>query len=173
MKCKMVLTILALALGVSSVQAQKQQKISESQCRKIFLPSDDYQNRRMPDGSPFCEVYWDRDDDPRVLLGYVFLKTLARQDKEIEFLIGVNTDGKIVKVETTEPASVTEEFLAQFEGRSLKASFEVVKTAEDLLHVPSKIKTIRDDVEMSERIAKTVHETLLSANNSLTLASEK
>jgi hypothetical protein len=167
MKYKMGLAILALTLAVSSVQAQKQQTISESQCRKIFLSANDYLNRRMPDGTPYCEAYWDRDDDPRMLLGYVFLKTLALADKETGLLIGVNTYSRIVKVQTTEPAAVTEEFLAQFEGKNLTASFEVVKTAEDLLHVPSKIKAIRDNVELSERIAKTVHETL---NNSLTLA---
>lgn len=167
MKYKIVLTALALTLAVSSVQAQKQQTISESQCRKIFLSADDYQNRRTPDGTPYCEVYWDRDDDPRQLLGYVFLKTLALPGKETGLLIGVDTYGRIVKVKTTEPAPIAEEFLAQFEGKNLTASFEVVKTAEDLLHVPSKIKAIKDNVEMSERIAKTVHETL---NNSLTLA---
>jgi hypothetical protein len=173
MKSPIAVTILALALAASSVQAQKQQNISESQCRKIFLSADDCQNWRTPDGTPYCEVYWDRDDDPRVLRGYVFLKTLALPGKETELLIGVNASGRIVKVKTTDPTAATEEFLAQFEGRNLTASFEVAKTAEDLLYLPSKIKTIKDNLEMSENIAKTVHEVLVSANNSLTLASEK
>jgi hypothetical protein len=167
MKSNIAVTTLALLLAVSSVQAQKQQTISESQCRQIFMSADDYQNRRTSDGMPYCEVYSDRDDDPRMLLGYVFLKTLALADKETALLIGVDTYGKIVKVNTTEPTAIAEEFLAQFEGKNLTSSFEVVKTAEDLMHVPSKIKAIRDNVEMSERIAKTVHETL---DNSLTLA---
>lgn len=173
MKHKMALTMLAFALAISSVQAQKQKNVSESQCRKIFLSADDYQNRRMPDGMPYCEVYSDRDDDPRVLLGYVFLKTLALPEKETGLLIGVDANGRIVKVETTEPTAVAEEFLAQFVGRSMNASFEVAKTAEDLLYLPSKIKAIKDSLEMSESIAKTVHEMLLSANNSLALASGK
>jgi len=137
------------------------------------LSADDYENRRTPDGTSYGEVYWDRDDDPRVLLGYVFLETLALPGKEVGLLIGVDTNGRIIKVTTTEPTAAAEEFFAQFERRSLGASFEVVKTAEDLLHVPSKIKAIRGNVEMSERIAKTVHETLLSANHSLDLASGK
>ena len=173
MKSSITVAVLALALAASSVQAQKQQNISESQCRKIFLSADDYQNRRTSDGMPYCEVYWDRDDDPRVLLGYVFLKTLTLSDKETGLLVGVDANGKIVKVTATEPTASAEEFLAQFEGRSLNANFDVAKTAEDLLYLPSKIKGIKDNLEMSENIAKTVHEMLLSANNSLALASAK
>lgn len=173
MKSNMVAAILSLALAISSVQAQKQQTISALQCRKIFLSSDDYQNRRMPDGSPYCEVYWDRDDDPRELLGYVFLKTLPLQDKETELLIGVDTKGKIVKVKIKEATAATEEFLAQFAGRDLNASFEVAKSAEDLLYLPSKIKALKDNLELSERVAGAVHEVMLSANHSLALASAK
>ncbi len=173
MKHKMVLMLLALVLAASSVQAQKQQKISDAQCRKIFLASDDYQNRRTPEGTPYCEVYWDRDDDPRELLGYVFLKTMSLQEKEVELLIGVDLKGKIVKVNVKEPAVVSDEFLAQFVGRSLSASFEVAKAAEDLLYLPSKLKGNKDNLEISESIAQTVHSVLLSANHSLALGSAK
>jgi transcriptional regulator of nitric oxide reductase len=173
MKYKMALAILALMLAVSSVQAQKQKNISESQCRNIFPSADDYQNRRTADGTPYCEVYWDRDDDPRVLLGYVFLKTLTLPDKATELLIGVDTNGKIVKVHTKEPTAAIGEFLAQFEGKSMNTSFEVAKTAEELLYLPSKIKALKDNLAMSESIAKTVHEVMLSANNSLALVSVK
>lgn len=167
MKAKFALTMLALALAVSSGQAQKLKNISAAQCRNIFPSAADCQNRQTADGTPYCEVYREGGDDPRMLLGYVVLKTLTLPEREMAVLIGVNTNGRIVKVETTEPTVVTEEFLAQFEGKNLTASFEVVKTAEDLLHVPAKIKAIRDNVEMSERIAKTVYEAL---NKSLTLA---
>lgn len=173
MKCNIAFAIFSLALAASSVQAQKPQMISDAQCRKIFLSSDDCRNRRMPDGSPYCEVYWDRDDDPRELLGYVFLKTLSLQDKESELLIGVDVNGKIVKVKAKEATVTTEEFLAQFAGRSLNASFELAKTAEDLLYLPGKIKALKDNFEMSERIINAVHEVMLSANSSLVLASVK
>lgn len=173
MKSKVAAAILAFALIASSAQAQKPQKISGAQCQKIFLSSDDYQNRRTPEGAPYCEVYWDRDDDPRELLGYVFLKTLKISDQETELLIGVDTHGKIVKVNVKEPTPASDEFLAQFVGRSLNASFEVAKTAEDLLYLPSKLKGIKDNLAMSESIAKTVHEAVLSANSSLALVSVK
>src|SRR5262245_26693890 len=126
---KFNIAVLGLALAVSAVQAQKPQKISEAQCRQIFLSADDYQNRRTPDGTPYCAVYWDRDDDPRMLLGYVFLRTLVLADGATGLLIGVDVNGRIVKVKTTEPRGVLEEFLAQFEGKSSNSSFEVVRTA--------------------------------------------
>jgi hypothetical protein len=173
MQFNIAVATLAFLLAASSGQAQKQQKIFDAQCRKIFLSSDDCQNRRAPDGTPYCEVYWDRDDDPRELLGYVFLKTLTLANKETELLIGVDTRGKIVKVNIKEPTAVSDEFLAQFVGRNSNASFEVAKTAEDLLYLPNKLKGIKDNPEMSESIAKTVQEVLLSANNSLALASGK
>jgi hypothetical protein len=173
MKCKIAVAMLAFALAASSVQAQKQKNVSEAQCRNIFPAADDYQNRRTPDGTAYCEVYSDRDDDPRVLLGYVFLKTLSLPDKETELLIGVDTNGKILKVNIRETTAALGEFLAQFEGKSMNTSFEVAKTAEDLLYLPSKIKALKDNLAMSESIAKAVHETMLSANHSLALVSVK
>src|SRR5574341_166541 len=133
----MALAVLALALAVSSVQAQKPQKISESQCRKIFLSADPYRNRRTPEGTPYCEVHWDCDDDLRVWLGYAFLKTLALPDKETPLIIGVDTRGRIVEVKTEKPTAATEEFLAQFEGRSLTTNFEVAETVDDSCPKPA------------------------------------
>jgi hypothetical protein len=49
----------------------------------------------------------------------------------------------------------------------MTASFEVAKTADDLLYLPSKIKALKDNLEISERIAGAVHEVMVSANNSL------
>lgn len=175
MKRHIAFAMLLFALAASSVQAQQQQTISESQCRNIFPSADDYQIWQTPDGTRYGEAWRGRGEDPRLLLGYVFQRTLALPDKETTLIIGVDTGGRIVEVKTERPTTTTatEEFLAQFEGRSLNAGFEVARTAEDLLYLPRKIMAMKDNIEMSERIAKTVHETLHSANNSLALVSGK
>ncbi len=173
MKHHFAFAMLALVLAAFSAQAQKQQSISESQCRNLFPSADEYQIWQTADGTRYGEAWRGRGEDPRVLLGYVFQRTLALPDKETKLIIGVDTRGRIVEVKTAKPTAATEEFLAQFEGRSLNAGFEVAKTAEDLLYLPGKIKAIKDNLEISASIAKTVHETLLAANNSLALGSEK
>lgn len=173
MKHHIAFAMLLFVLAASSVQAQKQQRISESQCRNIFPSADDYQIWHTSDGARYCEAWRGRGEDPRELLGYVFLRPLPLPDKETSLVIGVDTSGRIVKMMIEKSAAATEEFLAQFEGRNLTASFEMAKTAEDLLCLPGKIKAIKDNLDMSERIAKTVHETLLAANNSLALGSGK
>jgi hypothetical protein len=171
MKHKIVFTLLSLLLAASLVQAQKQQSISEAQCRSLFPFADDYQIWRTADGTRYCEAWQGRGEDPRVLIGYVFQRTFQLADKETALIIGVDTRGRITEVKTEKPTAATAEFLAQFKGRSLEAGFAVAKTAEDLLYLPRQIVAMKDNVETSERIAKAVHETLLSANNSLALAS--
>lgn len=173
MKHRIAFAMLALALTASSVQAQKQQSISESHCRSLFPFADDYQIWQTLDGTRCGEAWQGRGEDPRMLLGYVFQRTLALPDKETTLIIGVDIGGIIVEVKTERPTAATEEFLAQFEGRSLDAGFEVARTAEDLLYLPRKLMAMKDNIEMSERIAKTVHAALLTANNSLALGSEK
>ncbi|GEM_PF-6230072 len=173
MKRHITFAMLLFALATSAVQAQQQQMISESQCRNLFPTADDYQIWQTPDGMHYGEAWRGRGEDPRLLLGYVFQRTLSLPDKETMLIIGVDTRGRIVEVKTEKPTAATEEFLAQFQGRSLAASFEVAKTAEDLLYLPGKIKAMKDNLAMSESIAKTVHEVMLSANNSLALVSVK
>lgn len=173
MKHHFAFAMLALVLTASSVQAQQQQTISESQCRNIFPSADEYQIWQTADGTRYGEAWRGRGEDPRMLLGYIFQRTLSLPDKGTKLIIGVDARGRIVEVKTEKPTAATEEFLAQFEGRSLTESFEVAKTADDLLYLPGKIKALKDNAELSERIAKTVNETLLAANTSLALGSEK
>lgn len=167
MKCYIICMIFSLLFAVSSLQAQKQPKISKSQCRQVFPSASDYLNRQMPDETLYCEA-WDYayGNEESKLLGYVFLRTLPLSGKETELVIGVDTKGRIVNMKINEPMAGAEEFLAQFVGKSLNTSFEVAKSVEDLLYLPDKIKAIKDNIELSECIAKTAHEVLLSMNNS-------
>jgi len=60
--------------------------------------------------------------------------------------------------------NIPRDFLLQFEGKGVQDSFEIVRNTENILIVPSKIKPISGNIEISQMIADSVKEALLSAN---------
>lgn len=98
-------------------------------------------------------------------LGLISFSTLEMEGNSVQLLVGVKPSGSIAKVIANATDAVDTEFLTQFEGKDLKASFEIVRTPEDLMFVPKKIKAMRGKLEMSEIIAKEVQATLGIATN--------
>ena len=141
MKTTMFVAALWLALAASSAQAQARQTLSDQECLQIFPRADACQAGNRLNGKMYWEA-WNTgyNDDADKLLGYIFLAPFTGEGSELELVVGVTTQGTISKVKLRGVAGVSEEFFAQFEGKSLRFEFEIAKTLEDLLFVPAKIK---------------------------------
>jgi hypothetical protein len=149
--------ILWLVLAAASAQAQARQKLTEQECYQIFPRADACRAAQMPDG----KIYWEAwhtgyDDDADELLGYVFLRPMTHEGSEMKLLVGVTTQGTIAKVRIRGTKAIDDEFLAQFEGKSLRSEFQIAKTLEDLLVVPAKIKAQAGKPELSESIVSEI-----------------
>jgi len=164
MKNSIVAAMLWLALLPISGPAQTRQPLTEKDCWEIFPRANSYQAQQTSDGSPYREIWHGgHEDETDELLGYVFLKTLKNQEKELVLLVGIDDDGKIARVKVRGKEAIDEQFLSQFKGRSLNSDFEIARTAEELLHTPMKLKALKGDLQFSENIAKTIHGALQSA----------
>jgi len=72
--------------------------------------------------------------------------------------------GVISKVSVRGMAGITDEFLAQYRGKTLRDNFDLVRTPEELLVVPAGIKAMQANLALSESIAQSVKEIIMSAN---------
>jgi hypothetical protein len=62
---------------------------------------------------------------------------------------------------------VDEKFLAQFRGKTLQDNFDLMRTPEDLLVVPAKIRAMQRNLALSASIAQGVKEIAASAGKIL------
>jgi len=163
----MKLILLSTFLGYVATASWADAQPTTQERLQIFPKSDYCRQTGAFNGDYFCEAWRSGyDENPDEFAGYVFLKTIDSANAEMRVLVGVFPNGEIAKVVVNGPEAIDDEFLEQFEGKSLRSSFEIAKTLDDLLFVPAKIKAISGKVEISEEIAKTVSALIKSALDS-------
>jgi hypothetical protein len=166
--------LVALILGYVATASLAVAQPSDQEQLQIFPKADYCRQTVALNGDSFCEAWrTGYDEDPDELIGYVLLKTLSHHGAEMRVLVGIGLNGVISKVLVKGPEAIDQEFLAQFEGKNARSNFEIVKTIDDLLFVPSKLKAITGKMEICEDIAKTVAELIKSASNSPKLTFSK
>ncbi len=150
----LLLPLAILFLGTESfgsTNAGPDSRLSLTECRKLFVWADHCSWQTELDGVVYATV-WDDESFP---LGYAFKNILSLVKSEASLLVGVDEDGRIAKVWLS-GVQLAPQFFAQFKGRGLEDSFELVRTPADLLFVPAKIKPVEKHVEVCEIIAKEV-----------------
>jgi len=163
MKTFLIATLLGYAVTASWVDAQP----TDQERSQIFPKADYCRQTGVLNRDYFCEARrTGYDGEPDKLIGYVLVRKLDYCGIEMRVLVGIGLDGEISKVLVKGPEAIEQEFLAQFEGKSLRSNFEIAKAPEDLLFVPAKIKAISGKVEICEEIAKTVSALMKSALHS-------
>lgn len=165
--------LLAALLGFVATASWADAQLSDQERLQIFSKADYCRQTGAHDGGYICEAWRaGRDGESDKLLGYVLVKTLNYHRTEMRVLVGVSLSGEISKVMVNGTESIDQEFLAQFEGKNKRSSFEIARTPEDLLFVPAKIKAISGKAEICEEIAKTVSALVKSSleSNKLTFA---
>jgi len=169
----MKIFLLATLLGFVATASRANAQLNDQERSQIFSKADYCRQNGALDRGYICEAWRaGRDGESDKLLGYVLIKTFDYHNTEMRVLVGVSLNGEISKVIVNGTESIDQEFLAQFEGRSQRSSFEIAKSPEDLLFVPAKIKAISGKVGICEEIAKTVSALVKSAfsSNKLTFA---
>ncbi len=162
-----VAAILAVVSSVTTANAETNVKLTQQDCSSIFSWAEYCQTSRTTDGELYCKAWFDRrgfGDDVDEFLGYVFAKPLLIEGKEAKLLVGVTESGRISRVRVAGADSIDQEFLSQFKGKRLGDSFEIARSLEDILYVPSSLKAMRGDIESSRIIASAVREALVSAS---------
>ena len=157
--------MLCAALSVTIAKAEARQRLTQKDCSQIFLRTDDCQSSTNIEGELYCKA-WYRGfgDDPDEFLGYVFLKSFSFEGTKAALLIGITENSSVYRVKVKGVDSINQQFLSQFEGKRFGDSFEIARTPEDILYVPSKIKAIRGDMQTSQTISNVVKEALDSIN---------
>ncbi|HEX9759096.1 MAG TPA: hypothetical protein VGB26_15080 [Nitrospiria bacterium] len=98
--------------------------------------------------------------------GNVFLTRIETGTAPIELLVSV-AEGKIYQLLLKEvpfigrKPLVSNEFLFQFIGRSLEDSWEIVRSSEDLLHVPAKVRSMEELPVVSQAITNQIRKVLI------------
>ncbi len=151
---KHVLAVVVLSIGFLGGAESLHAQAIENECASVFPWSDDCTRLTSPDGQLYYEA-WERGyaDDVDQFLGYVFSVTFLYEGSTIKLIIGLSVSKKISNVVLFGTQAVSQEFLAQFNGRSFSDSFEIATTTDDILFVPSKIKPMRDEVPFSQVIS--------------------
>ena len=159
MKRKIVLLALTLPLALSAAirYAQKPLIMTVEDCTLIFPETNSCEKMRaLETGELFGEAWSNGAESADEFLGYIFLKSITHEGKTLDMLVGVNKSGVINGVKVKGADEVTEEFLAQFQGKTAQYNFEVACTPDDLMYVPLKIKAMRGNIPLSESIAQGV-----------------
>ncbi len=159
MKVKILLLALAipLALAAAIPAPQKRPALTLEDCALIFPQSNSCEKMRvLESGALFGEAWENALEGADAFLGYVFLAPMMHAGRTLDLIVGVNQSGIIQGVKVRGADDVTEEFLAQFKGRTAENDFRVAGTAEDLMYVPLKIKAMREDIPLSASIAQSV-----------------
>lgn len=166
-----VALMMCIVLSATIANAQARQELTQENCSLIFSRTDDCRRSRDMNGGVYCRAWYKGyADDVDEFLGYVFLKGIPFEGRKLNLLIGVTEDGRIFRVKSEETNSINQEFLVQFEGKTLRNNFEIARTIEDVLYVPSKVKAMHGDIQTSQTISDAVKEVLSSAQK---LTSEK
>ena len=145
-----------------------QERLTRQDYLKVFSSADASGTSAVIDGMPYCEI-WSNGFAPgeEHLLGYVFLRSVQVEGKQLHLLVGINENGAISKVAARDPEMVEDEFLAQFDGRTVNSSFECARTLEDLRFVPAMLKAMRGKQGASDLIAEEIQSTMISAQTLL------
>lgn len=161
---KLLLILLMLPVFVYA-QTGKPQPVSDKDCAAVFSRCEAGKYTRTLEGAVYCEA-WNLGIAPgdESLLGYVLRKPLPLAGADAYLLVGVERDGTISKVSARNAEQLHEEFLAQFEGKSLSDSWEIARTPEDLLHVPAMLKAVRGRAELSAAVVNEVKTVLEMAS---------
>ncbi|MCA9741546.1 MAG: hypothetical protein H6695_19920 [Deferribacteres bacterium] len=167
---KMIIRIqiatLIFGLSASMTFGQTHHRVTERDCNMFFPRSHSNEMTRSLDtGVSFAEVWEQGSWGPaEEFYGFVFVKTVQYQGKNIDLLAGVSKTGKILGVRAKGNESVNDAFLAQFKGLTYESNFDLVQTQNDLLSVPSKIKSMQGKVDLSQSIAQGIKEIAQAAN---------
>lgn len=100
---------------------------------------------------------------PEEFLGYVFLESFQHEGRTIGVLVGITNTCVISEVSVKGIDGIDEELLARFRGKNLESNFDLARTPEDLLFVPVKIKSMKEEPALSESIARGVKEIAMAA----------
>ncbi len=141
-----------------------QQALTKQKCALVFPDADACTNVRVSGDQLLGEV-WDRGYAPgeEKFLGHVILRTVTIEGKASDLLVGITAAGVITKVALENAPDLAPEFLAQFNGKKAGDEFALARQPEDLLYVPAMIKAMKGKLELSETIARTIQEMLLTA----------
>jgi hypothetical protein len=165
-KNRILSTVLVLGASASLAVAQTPSGLTQQDCKSIFPSANSSEaTRTLESGVLYTEVWehgaWEPAEE---FHGYVFLKSVQHEGKTIDVLVGMTSTGVISSVSVKGAAGVDEEFLAQFRGKTVQNNFDLARTAEDLLFVPSKIKAMQGNLALSESVAQGVKAIATSAN---------
>ncbi len=165
------LTVLAILISVLSpvtASAQTIDKLTYRECNMVFPWADDIQFLQTKGGDSYCTA-WFRGlgggEDVPEFFGYVFVRDIFVEGEQIKLLVGLKPDGRIAKLKVFGAYPVSTEFLSEFKGRSLTDGVEIASGHEDLLYIPSKIRAIHGEVELSRKISAAVKQVLISASD--------
>lgn len=157
-----------LLLGVSASRAASPMPsgLTQQDCRAIFPGANSTETIRVLESGVQYTEAWEHGSwgPPEEFLGYVFLKSLQYEGKTLEVLVGMKNTGVISEVSVRGMAGITDEFLAQYRDRTLRDNLDLVRTPEELLVVPARIKAMQGNLALSESIAQGVKEILRAAH---------
>ncbi len=158
--------MLILGLSASLSFAKTPSELTPIDCRSIFSRTNSSEKIRTLESGVLWTEAWEQGawGPAEEFLGYVFLKTLQHEGKTIGVLVGMTSAGVISKVSVKGLNGVDEKFLAQFHGKASQDNFDLMRTPEDLLVVPAKIRAMPGNLALSESIAQGVKAIAKSAN---------
>ncbi|MGH7600551.1 MAG: hypothetical protein ACREOI_29700 [bacterium] len=164
---RIISIMLIVGLSASLAAANTPSELTSTDCRSIFPGANSSEKTRTLESGVRWTEAWEQGawGPAEEFLGYVFLKTLPNEGKTIGVLVGMTKTGVISKVSVRGLDGVDEAFLAQFRGKTPQDNFDLMRTPEDLLVVPAKIRAMQGNFALSESIAQTVKEIVASANN--------
>lgn len=150
-------TLLFLLGPVLLAPALAQPALSRQECARIFQSADACKSIQRVDSAWVAEA-WDSGHEPgeAKFLGHVLRQAMVFEGDSMSLLIGLDAEGKIVKVLADGSIAVAEEFLVQFQGRSRSDSLMLAEHVEDLLYVPARIKPMRGRLELSAAIIQKI-----------------
>lgn len=163
---RIISTMLILGLSASLSVAKTPSELTPTDCRSIFSGANSSEKIRTLESGVLYTEAWEQGawGPPEEFLGYVFLKSRQHEGKTIGVLVGMTNTGVISKVGVKGFDGVDEAFLAQFRGKTLQGSFDLMRTPEDLLVVPAKVRAMQGNLALSESIAQGVKEIAASAS---------
>ncbi len=155
---------LAVALLASFVTALAQPRLTAQDGALVFPGAEVLKATGESAGRTYGEA-WDAGSaaGEEKFLGHVLHKTVAFNRAAAGLLVGITPEGAISRVHLKEGPPIDGEFLAQFAGKTADTDFALARTLEDVLSVPTMLKAIRGQRELSETIAREVQELVLFA----------
>ena len=163
---RIISIVLIIGLSASLSAAKAPSDLTQADCRAIFPGANSSEKIRTLESGVLWTEAWEQGawGPAEEFLGYVFLKPLQHEGKTIGVLVGMTNTGVISKVSVKGLDGVDEAFLAQFRGKTTQGSFDLMRTPEDLLVVPAKIRAMQGNLALSASIAQGVKEIAAAAN---------